>query len=126
MFASKWIYEIMLLIYSVSLIGYFIDFIKNNNRVNKISFYLLCLVWSIQSIILYNQTFIEKYFPILTLNDGLFFYAWILILFSVLLSHFFRVHFVVFFTYLFSFFLLLLSLSLNALTVSYDQGSQFV
>lgn len=126
MFASKWIYEIMLLVYSISLIGYFIDFIKSNNRVNKLSFYLLCLVWVIQTIILYNQTFIEKNFPILTLNDGLFFYAWILILFSLLLNHFFQVHFVVFFTNLFSFFLLLLSLSLNALTGPYEQGSQFV
>jgi|SRR5690625_785219 len=126
MFASKWIYEIMLLIYCISLIGYFIDFIKNNNRANKISFYLLCLVWIIQTIILFHQTFIEKYFPILTLNDGLFFYAWILILFSLLLNHYFRVHFVVLFTNLFSFFILLLSLSLNALTVPYVQGSQFV
>src|SRR5690625_251406 len=126
MFASKWIYELMLLIYSISLIGYFIDFIKSNRRVNKLSFYLLCIVWVIQTIILYNQTFIDKNFPILTLNDGLFFYAWVLILFSVLLNHFFNVHFVVFFTNLFSFFLLLLSLSLNAQAGFYEQGSEFV
>jgi len=126
MFASKWIYEIMLIIYSISLVGYFIDFIKSNNRVNKFSFYLLCFVWVIQTIILYNQTFIEKNFPILSLNEGLFFYAWILILFSVFLNYFFNVHFVVFFTNLFSFFILLLALSLNALTVPYEQGSQFV
>ncbi len=126
MFASKWIYELMLLTYGISIIGYFIDFIKSNNRVNKLSFYLLCIVWLMQTIILYNQTFIEKNFPILTLNDGLFFYSWILILFSVLLNHFFQVHFVVFFTNLFSFFLLLLSLSMNAATGPYEQGSQFV
>src|SRR5690625_823720 len=126
MFASKWIYEIMLLIYSISIIGYFIDFIKKNDKVNKASFYLLCLVWMIQTIILYNQTFIDKIFPILTVNNGLFFYAWILILFSILLNHFFNVHFIVFFTNLFSFFILLLSLTLNAHTDSIKQGSQFV
>lgn len=126
MFAAKWIYEIMLFVYSLSLIGYFIDFIKSNSRVNKISFYLLCLVWFIQTIILYNQTFIEKNFPILTLNDGLFFYAWILLLFSLLINHFFQIHFIVFFTNLFSFFILLLSLSLSAQTAFHDQGSEFV
>ncbi|HLR72550.1 MAG TPA: cytochrome c biogenesis protein CcsA [Pseudogracilibacillus sp.] len=126
MFASKWIYEMMLIIYSISLVGYFVDFIKQNDRVNKVSFYLLCLVWFIQTIILYNQMFIEKNFPILTLNDGLFFYAWILLLISILLNLFFNVHFVILFTNLFSFFILLLSLSLNAQAVPYTQGSQFV
>src|SRR5690625_3126842 len=126
MIASKWIYEVMLFIYSISLIGYFIDFIKHNFRVNKLSFYLLCLVWTIQTVILYNQTFIEKNFPILTLNDGLFFYAWILLLFSIIINHFFQIHFIVFFTNVLSFFILLLSLSLNAQTVFLDQGSEFV
>src|SRR5699024_821604 len=84
------------------------------------------LIWIIQTFILYYQTFIEKNFPILTLNEGLFFYAWILILFSMLLNYFFKVHFIIFFTNLFSFFMLLLSLSLNAQAVPYEQGSEFV
>src|SRR5699024_1662569 len=98
MFASSWIYELMLVVYSFSIIGYFIDFIRPNDRVNKFSFYLLCLVWFSQSIILFKQLFIENVFPILTLNDGLFFYSWILILFSILLNRFFQVHFILLFT----------------------------
>lgn len=126
MIASKWIFELMLLIYSISLIGYFIDFFKSNNRLNRLSFYLLFIVWGMQTVFLFNQTFIDKHFPILTLNDGLFFYAWILLSFSVLLHYIFNVHFLVFFINLFSFFLLLLSLSLNAQTISFEQGSEFV
>lgn len=126
MFASMWIYEIMLLIYSISLIGYFVDFIKTNSRVNKISFYLLCIVLTIQTMILVNQTFIEKSFPILTLNEGLFFYAWILIIFSLLMNYFFKIYFIIFFTNVFSFFILLLAVSLSANTVFPGQENVFV
>lgn len=126
MFADKWIYELLVFVYSLSLISYCIDFIKRNDRVNNVSFYLLCLVWFIQTIILIQQTFIEKNFPILTLNEGLFFYAWILLNISIVVNYLLRVHFIVLFTNLFSFFILLLSLSLSAQHEVLAQGSQFV
>lgn len=126
MFAFKWIYEIIFFIYSISVIGYFIDFIKHNQRINRIAFILLLVVWVLQSIILYNQTFIKKDFPILTLNDGLFFYAWLLITFSIIINRLFQIHFIVFFTNIFSFFILLLSISLNAQKETYELGAQFV
>lgn len=126
MFADKWIYELLVFVYSISLIFYCIDFIKRNDRVNKLSFYLLCLVWFIQTIILCYQAFIEKNFPILTLNEGLFFYAWILLIISLIVNYFFQIHFIVLFTNLFSFFILLLSLSLSAQQDVIAQGSAFV
>lgn len=126
MLAAKWIYEMMLFIYSVSIIGYFIDFIRANPRVNKLSFYLLSFVWIIQTVILLRQIFIEKSFPILTLNDGLFFYAWLLVIFSLAVNYLFGVHFVVLFTNVLSFFILLLSLTMNAEAVTYGQGSEFI
>lgn len=126
MFADKWIYEILVFIYSLSLISYCIDFIKPNDRVNNISFYLLCLVWFIQTIILIEQTFIERNFPIVTLNEGLFFYAWILLNISIVVNYLLRVHFIVLFTNFFSFFILLMSLSLSAQQEQMVQGSQFV
>ncbi|MGM8213013.1 cytochrome C assembly family protein [Virgibacillus sp. W0430] len=126
MFAAKWLYEIILFIYGMSLIGYFIDFIKSNQRINNLAFWLLSIVWLIQTILLYNQTFIVKNFPILTLNDGLFFYAWILIFFSLVINRLFSIHFITLFTNLFSFFILLLSISLNAQHEVYEQGAQFV
>lgn len=126
MLAAKWIYEIMLLIYSVSIIGYFLDFIRANSRVNKLSFYLLSVVWLIQSTILLRQILLEKSFPILTLNDGLFFYAWLLVIFSLTVNYLFGVRFVVLFTNVFSFFILLLSLTVNAQSVTSGLGSQFI
>lgn len=126
MFAEKWLYEIIIIIFSISLIGYFIDFIKSNPRVNKVSFWLLSIVWLIQTIILFNQAFIVKKFPILTLNDGLFFYAWLLILFSLIINRLFAIHFIIFFANVFSFFILLLSISLNAQQGVYAYGAQLV
>lgn len=126
MLASKWIYELMLFVFTISIIGYFIDFIKQNSRVNKLSFYLLSFVWLMQTGILLRQLIAEKTFPIMNLNDGLFFYAWLLVIISLIANYLFRVHFVVLFTNVFSFFILLLSLSTNATTVTHGQASEFI
>src|SRR5690625_2198952 len=125
MLESKWLYQIMLVIYSLSLIGYFFDFIKKNWKVNRISFSLLCIVWAMQTAILYNQTFIIKSFPILSLNAGLFFYAWILLT-SSLIINLFPIHFIVLFVNVFSFFILILSITINAQHLSYEIGAEFV
>jgi|SRR5699024_2951293 len=126
MLASKWIYETMLLAFTISIIGYFIGFIKNNPRVNKVSFYLLSFVWLIQTAILLRQLIAEKSFPIINLNDGLFFYAWVLVIISLIVNYVFRVHFAVLFTNVFSFFILLLSLSTNATSVTHGQANEFL
>lgn len=126
MLASKWLYEFMLFIFMFSIFGYFIDFIKHNPRVNKLSLYLLSFVWFIQTSILLRQMIIEKSFPIMNLQDGLFFYSWILVIISLIVNYLFRVHFVVLFMNVFSFFILLLSLSMNATTVTQGQASEFI
>lgn len=126
MFDFKWMYELILIIYSLSLLGYFIDFINSNWKINRLSYWLLSFVWTVQTAILYHQTFILKSFPILNLNDGLFFYAWVLITFSLIINRLFPIHFIVLFTNLFSFFLLLLSITLNAQNKVNDLGIQFV
>jgi|SRR5690625_1347530 len=127
MLTPNWLYELMLIIFIISIIGYFVDFVQNNPRVNKFSFYLLSSVWCMQTFILLQQIFVEKAFPIVNLHDGLFFYAWILVIISIIVNYLFRVHFVVFFTNVFSFFILLLSLSTNASPIDeYAQINEFI
>lgn len=126
MFESIWIYEIILIIYGLSLIGYFIDFIQHNQKVNRIAFWLLSIVWLLQTAILIDQVFLEKSFPILTVNDGLFFYAWVLLTFSLIINRLFTIYFIVFFMNVFSFFILLLYILTNAQKQSYDSGIQLV
>ncbi|WP_077327256.1 cytochrome C assembly family protein [Virgibacillus siamensis] len=126
MIESKWIYEIILIIYGLSLVGYFIDFIQRNRRANRIAFWLLSMVWLFQTIFLLNNIFLENNFPVLTIYDGLFFYAWVLVTFSVVINRLFRVQFILFFTNLLGFFVFLLYVSTRAQTYLQDQGIQLV
>lgn len=122
----KWLYEIILIIYGLSLVGYFIEFIQYNRKANRLAFWLLSMVWLLQTVFLLQQTFIEKSFPVLTLYDGLSFYAWVLITFSLILSKLFRVHFTLFFINLLGFFILLLSISTTATEHMPTKGIELV
>src|SRR5690625_2652907 len=126
MFESLWIYEVTLIIYGLSLIAYFIDFIQHNQKANRLAFWLLGMVWLLQTAILIDQVFFEKNFPVLTVNDGLFFYAWVLVTLSLIINRLFTIHFIVFFMNVFSFFILHLYILTNAQKHIYDSGIQLV
>ncbi|MFD2046235.1 cytochrome c biogenesis protein CcsA [Ornithinibacillus salinisoli] len=126
MVEAKWLYEIILFVYGLSLLGYFIDFIQQNRRVNKIAFWLLSMVWTLQAVFLFIQFFAAQSFPIATLKDSLFFYGWILVTFSLLINCLFKVHFIVFFTNLFGFFILLLFILTRAQESMQDNGIKLV
>lgn len=122
----KWVYEIILILYGLSLIGYFYDFIWSNRKVNVIAFQLLSMVWVIQTLFLLYQVFLENNIPLLTLNASLFFYAWVLLTLSLVINRLFAIHFIVFFTNVFSFFVFLLYTSTTAQETIQPEGAQFV
>ncbi|SET69769.1 HemX family protein [Oceanobacillus limi] len=126
MIETKWLYEIILFVYGLSLTGYFIDFIQQNRKVNQFAFWLLSMVWTLQTVFLCIQVFIVHSFPIATLTDSLFFYSWILVTFSLIINRIFNVHFIVFFTNLFGFFILLLFILTRAQESMQDSGIQLV
>ncbi|WP_163970145.1 cytochrome C assembly family protein [Oceanobacillus halotolerans] len=123
---TKWMYEIILVIYGLSLVGYFIDFIQHNRKANRIAFWLLSMVWLLQTSFLCIQLISDKSFPITTLQEGLFFYAWILVTFSLLMNRLFTIHFIVFFTNVFTFFILLLAISMRIQAQMEPSSIQFV
>ncbi|MFD2759571.1 cytochrome C assembly family protein [Lentibacillus juripiscarius] len=123
---AKWFYEIILITYGLSLVGYFLDFIQHNRKANRIAFWLLCMVWLLQTAFLLRQVVIANSFPVLTLYDGLSFYAWVLISFSLVLSKLFRIQFILFFTNLLGFFILLLYISARAKEQMQVQGVELV
>ncbi|WP_342733708.1 cytochrome C assembly family protein [Salinibacillus kushneri] len=104
----KWIYELIVGIYALSIIGYFIDFIQHNRRANRMAFWLLTTVWLLQTFFLFSMALLDNRFPILTIYDGLYFYTWILITFSLIINRLFRVDFFVFFTNVLGFFLMMM------------------
>lgn len=122
----KWVYELILLLYGLSLIGYFIDFVQTNRKANKGAFWLLSVVWILQTFFLLNQILLKENFPIMTVYDGLYFYTWILVTFSLIINRLFRVDFLVFFTNVVGFLVMLIHISTRAQNVLRDSGVDLV
>lgn len=100
------LHELTVILYALSVLLYFIDFLHNNRKVNKFAFWLLAFVWVIQSIFLLTRMLNTGRLPILSMVEGLYFYAWVLITLSLVLNKFLRVDFIVFFTNLLGFFIM--------------------
>jgi HemX protein len=90
--------ELTVVLYALSVLLYFIDFLHNNRRANRVAFWLLSFVWVSQTTILFFYMLKMGRFPVLTLFEGLYFYAWVLITFSLVINRLLKVDFIVFFT----------------------------
>lgn len=122
----KWIYELIIFVYAISLIGYFIDFVQQNRRANRMAFWFLSMVWILQTIFLFGKMLSSEQYFFLTIYDGLYFYAWILITFSLMINRLFRVDFFVFFTNVLGFFIMSLHISTKAQMVEHVQSNELV
>ncbi|WP_042459268.1 cytochrome C assembly family protein [Neobacillus dielmonensis] len=92
------IHELTVVLYAISVLLYFFDFIHHNRKANRIAFWLIAFVWVLQTVFLILYMIKTGRFPVLTIFEGLYFYAWILITLSILINHLLRVDFIVFFT----------------------------
>lgn len=106
----NWLYDVTISLYALSVCGYFIDFLENNRKVNRMAFWLLSIVWLLQSSIFLLKAYSVGEFPILTTTDGLFFLSWILVTFSLLINRLLRVDFFVLFTNLIGFIIMSINL----------------
>ncbi|WP_158736676.1 inner membrane protein YpjD [Alteribacillus sp. YIM 98480] len=108
--AAGVIYVVTIVLYSLSVLGYFIDFMQNNRKVNRIAFWLLSIVWVLQTIFFFIRALEYDRLPVITPFEGLFFYAWLLITLSLVINRFFRMDFLVFFTNIVGFVMMAFSL----------------
>ncbi|MCL6572351.1 MAG: cytochrome c biogenesis protein CcsA [Bacillus sp. (in: Bacteria)] len=92
------LHELTVVLYAFSVLLYFFDFIHHNRKANRIAFWLLAVVWILQTVFLVFYMMKTGKFPVLTIFEGLYFYAWILITLSIVINHLLRVDFIVFFT----------------------------
>lgn len=92
------LHELTVVLYAFSVLLYFFDFIHHNRKANRIAFWLLAFVWVLQTTLLFLYMVQTGRFPVLTLFEGLYFYAWVLITLSLLINRLLRVDFIVFFT----------------------------
>lgn len=91
-------HELMIILYAASAFAYFIDFFYNNRKAKQFAFWLLAIVWILQTIFLFIQMIVTGRFPVLSITDGLYFYAWVLVTLSLFVQKFLKIEFIVFFT----------------------------
>lgn len=115
------LYEFMTVLYALSVLLYFIDFLHKNRKANKTAFWLLAIVWVLQTIFLFLRMLDTGRIPILTLYEGMFFYIWVLITFSLIINRLLKIDFIVFFTNVIGF----LIMAIHTFT-PYQHGSQVV
>ncbi|MBM7584858.1 HemX protein [Bacillus pakistanensis] len=92
------LHELMIVLYAISILFYFIDFLNKNRKANQFAFWLLAIVWVLQTIFLFLYMIRTGRFPVLTIFEGLYFYAWVLVTLSLGINRLLRVDFTVFFT----------------------------
>ncbi|PGC87791.1 cytochrome c biogenesis protein [Bacillus toyonensis] len=97
-FNNSIIYHIAIILYACSISLYFIDYFQSNRKANRFAFWLLSIVWVLQSIFMLLRATDSETNPILTLLSGIYFYVWLLITMSLVINRFMRVDFLVFFT----------------------------
>ncbi len=107
---TRWIYDVTIFLYAASVLFYFNDFLQSNRKANRLAFWLLAVVWALQTIFFVSEMAAKPYFPVLTLFETLFFYSWVLVNLSLVINYFFRIDLLVFFTNVIGFFVLSLSM----------------
>ncbi|WP_042345552.1 cytochrome C assembly family protein [Bacillus massiliigorillae] len=100
------LHEMTVVLYALSVLLYFVDFLHNNQKANKFAFWLLAIVWFLQTIFLFLYMQQTGRFPVLTLFEGLYFYVWVLITLSLCINKFLKTDFIVFFTNVLGFILM--------------------
>ncbi|NMD70513.1 cytochrome c biogenesis protein CcsA [Bacillus sp. DNRA2] len=92
------LHELTVIVYAISVLLYFIDFLDNNRKANRVAFWLLAFVWGLQTTFFILYMVKTGRFPVLTVFEGLYFYSWILVTLSLGINRLLRMDFIVFFT----------------------------
>ncbi len=84
------LHEVMVVIYAISLVFYFIDYLRKNQKLYRFAFWGVSIVWIMQSLFLVLYIVQTHRFPILTIFEGIYFYAWLLIAISIAMHCIFK------------------------------------
>lgn len=97
------LYELMVILYALSIVLYFIDYLYKNLKARRVAFWFVSIVWILQILFLVLFIVETKRFPVLSLFEGIYFYAWLLTTLSIILHCIARVDLPVFFMNVLSF-----------------------
>ena len=121
---TVWVYEIILFIYAVSLLFYIADLIRSNWQASNTAAWLLVVAWLMQSSMIIYDIFYAGNFSILSLNEGIYIYGWLLLTVCLIMNRIFPVQYIVFFANLFAFGMFWLALSLHSEYQEVTKGIQ--
>jgi HemX protein len=110
MFGLSWIYDLIIYLYAISVLLYFSDFMSRNPKANRIAFWVLTIVWGLQTIFFVSRMIDKNYLPVITQFETLFFYSWLLVTLSLIMNYFFRIDFFLFFTNVVGFAIMVMNL----------------
>jgi len=96
MVTQNFLYDAMLIIYALSLLFYFSDFVDRNRRAKQMGTGLLIFVWVLQTVFLVHRIWSHLDMTTLTLFENLLLFSWLLVTISLVISRFFRIEFLVF------------------------------
>lgn len=102
-------HEIILVIYLISILCYFIDFVRKSYKIRELGIYTLGIVWILQTISLSIYMTSHSHIPLNSLFDVFFFLAWIIISISLILNVVKVLSFSVFFLNVIGFVLLMMN-----------------
>jgi len=91
------LYQMMVILYAISIMLYFIDYFYKKAFIRRSAFWLISIVWVMQTSFIVLNIIETKRFPILSLSEGIYFYAWLLVTLSIFLHCIARVDLPVFF-----------------------------
>ncbi|MER2028145.1 MAG: cytochrome c biogenesis protein CcsA [Solibacillus sp.] len=97
------LYELMIILYGLCIVLYFTDYLYKNIKFRRVAFWFVSIVWVLQTLFIFLFIIETKRFPILSLYEGVFFYAWLLTTLSIVLHCIVRVDLPVFFINVLSF-----------------------
>lgn len=120
------LHELTVVIYALSVLLYFFDFLHHNRKANRIAFWLLAFVWVLQTFFLSYYMIKTGKFPVLTIFEGLYFYAWVLVTLSLGINRLLKVDFIVFFTNILGFIVIVIHTFAPFQYASHVIGKQLV
>ncbi|GEL77440.1 cytochrome C assembly family protein [Tenuibacillus multivorans] len=120
------IYELIVILYALSLIMYFYDFVKQDRKANQMAFWLLLLVWFLQTIFLFGNIYVTGQLPVFSIMEGLYFYAWLILLVSIVINYFYKVDFLVFVINVVGFIVMIIFLVSHLTNSETSIGVQFI
>jgi HemX protein len=97
------LYELMVILYAIGIVFYFIDYLYKYVKARRVAFWFVCIAWVMQSMFFILFIIETQRFPILSLFEGIYFYAWLLTTLSIILHCIARVDMPVFFVNVLSF-----------------------